>query len=52
MAVKEKTEVSEEPMEAEVEWNTVDNELHLLQILCGTRPIGMKRGMRNFYETC
>ena len=49
MAVKEKTEVSEEPMEAEVEWNTADNELQLLQILCGTRPIGMKRGMRTFF---
>lgn len=44
MAVKEKTETNEEQaMEAEVEWNTVDNELQLLQILCGTRPIGEKR---------
>lgn len=44
MAVKEKTETNEEQaMEAEVEWTTVDNELQLLQILCGTRPIGNKR---------
>ena len=41
MAVKEKNEASqEEPLEAEIEWNNVDNELQLLQILCGTRPIG------------
>lgn len=43
MAVKEKTEANEETLEAEIEWNTVDNELQLLQILCGTRPIGEKR---------
>lgn len=44
MAVKEKTEGNEETLEAvEVEWSTVDNELHLLQILCGTRPIGIRR---------
>lgn len=40
MAVKEKTESNEEPLEPEVEWNTADNELQLLQILCGNRPIG------------
>jgi hypothetical protein len=28
-----------------VEWGTVDNELQLLQILCGTRPIGNKRNV-------
>lgn len=43
MAVKEKAEANEETLEAEIEWNTVDNELQLLQILCGTRPIGEKR---------
>jgi hypothetical protein len=43
MAVKEKTEGNEETLEAaEVEWGTVDNELQLLQIMCGTRPIGKK----------
>ncbi|XP_046461113.1 MRG/MORF4L-binding protein-like [Daphnia pulex] len=44
MAVKEKTEGNEETLEAaEVEWGTVDNELQLLQILCGTRPIGISK---------
>ena len=42
MAVKEKTEATAEEVSetGDVEWGTVDNELHLLQILCGTRPIG------------
>nr|CAG4649651.1 EOG090X0CO7 [Scapholeberis mucronata] len=44
MAVKEKIEgAQEEPAEAEVEWNNVENELQLLQILCGTRPIGISK---------
>lgn len=49
MAVKEKAEGNEETLEAaEVEWSTVDNELQLLQILCGTRPIGKKQKQENF----
>ena len=46
MAVKEKTLSDTPASEAEVaeaeviEWSTVENELHLLQSLCGTRPIG------------
>ena len=52
MAVKEKAEGNEETLEAaEVEWSTVDNELQLLQILCGTRPIG-KRNVWNSFSTC
>jgi hypothetical protein len=55
MAVKEKTEGNEETLEAaEVEWGTVDNELQLLQILCGTRPIGKEKRLKmtTIFYTC
>jgi hypothetical protein len=53
MAVKEKTEGNEETLEAvEVEWSTVDNELQLLQILCGTRPIGTSQNKTFSSPTC
>ena len=47
MAVKENilsdtpAPTESEVAEAEIEWNTVENELLLLQSLCGTRPLGM-----------
>nr|CAG4643474.1 EOG090X0CO7 [Ilyocryptus agilis] len=45
MAVKEKIDTAEEATDAvpDIDWNIVDNELQLLQILCGTRPLGISK---------
>ena len=40
MAVKDKSDCNKEASEAaSIEWN-VENELQLLLVLCGTKPIG------------